>query len=134
MERKGNAIDASEQDNEQMGTSLFSWLRSTKYISDSYPENRIIMTESTHAIEPCKTLTTSKDEIEPLVSHNPSDTKSKDSTLPTCSCSPDEKGTIFLPSSLKSSDTQNKANTLSTTRYIFPGNIRVDNPLISLNT
>ena len=95
---EGGAIDTSEQDDEQMGTLLFSRLRPTKYISDSHPKDGIIMTEFAHAIEPYKTLITSKDGIEPLVSHKPSDTKSKDSTLPTCSWSPDEKGTIFCHS------------------------------------
>ena len=76
-------MDESEQDYEQIWTLLSSRLRSTTDISDSPPEDGIIMIEVAHNIEPSTTLSTSSDGIELPISHKPSDTQDKDSTLPT---------------------------------------------------
>ena len=91
----------------------FSRLQSTIDISNLPPEDGFIMIEASHNKEPSTTLPTSTYGIEP-VSPKLSDTQIKDPTLPSGSCSPDEKGTIFLLPSLKPSDTQTKVTTLST--------------------
>ena len=58
---RGDDIDASGKDDMQMWTSSFSRLRSTTDISDSPPEDRIILAEAAHNIEFSTTLPTSKD-------------------------------------------------------------------------
>ena len=69
----GGDIDESEQDDEQMWTSLFSRLISITYISDSPPLDGVIMTEEAHTTEPSTTHHNSTDGIEP-----PSSLKSSD--------------------------------------------------------